>query len=83
MIDVPKHVDVKKGDSVFTNNFSYFPPDVLIGTVIRTEIDQKKGMKLIYMLSSTNFHSLQYVYVIDNKMTLEKKNLEDSSKKAK
>jgi hypothetical protein len=35
------------------------------------------------MLSSTNFHSLQYVYVIDNKMTLEKKNLEDSSKKAK
>lgn len=82
MTDVPKHITVKKGDSVFTNNFSlYFPPDVLVGIVTKTEIEQKKGIKLIYLQSSTNFHNLQYVYVIDNKMAGEKKQLEDSSVK--
>ena len=81
MIEVPKHIEVKKGDSVFTTSYSYFPPDILFGTVIKTEIEQKKGIKLIYLQSSTNFHNLQYVYVIENKMMVEKKTLEDSTKK--
>jgi rod shape-determining protein MreC len=80
MIDVPTQVNVKKGDSVYTNNFSlYFPPDVMIGTVIKIEVDKKKGLQIIYLQSSTNFHNLQYVYVIDNKMAAEKKILEDST----
>ena len=80
MTDVQQQINVKKGDSVFTNNFSlYFPPDVMIGTVIKTELEKKKGMQLIYLQSSTNFHNLQYVYVIDNKMAVEKKQLEDST----
>ncbi len=82
MIDVSKDVNVKKGDSIFTNNFSlYFPPDILIGTVIKIEEEKKKGMLIISLLSSTNFHNLQYVYVVDNKMALEKKQLEDSTSK--
>ena len=82
MIDVPKEINVKKGDSVFTNNYSlYFPPDVMIGTVIKTEVEKKKGMQIIYLRSSTNFHNLQYVYVIDNRMAAEKKQLEDSTGK--
>jgi rod shape-determining protein MreC len=82
LVDVPQQVIVKKGDTVYTNNFSlYFPPDVMIGTVIRAEVQKKNAMQLIYLQSSTNFHSLQYVYVIDNKMAAEKKQLEDSSAK--
>jgi rod shape-determining protein MreC len=82
MIDVPQQVTVKKGDTVYTNNFSlYFPPDVMIGTVIKTEVEKKKGMQIIYLRSSTNFHNLQYVYVIDNKFASEKKQLEDSTVK--
>lgn len=82
MIDVPQQVNVKKGDTVYTNNFSlYFPPDVMIGTVIKTEVEKKKGMQIIYLRSSTNFHNLQYVYVIDNKFASEKKQLEDSTVK--
>lgn len=82
MIDVPQQNIVKKGDSVFTNNYSlYFPPDVLIGTVVKTEIEKKKGLQIIYLLSSTNFHNLQYVYVIENKMAAERKQLEDSTAK--
>jgi rod shape-determining protein MreC len=82
MIDVSKDVAVKKGDSIYTNNFSlYFPPDNLIGTVVKVEEEKKKGTLIISLLSSTNFSNLQYVYVVDNKMALEKKQLEDSTGK--
>ncbi len=82
MTDVPQQVNVKKGDTVLTNNYSlYFPPDVMIGTVVKIEQEKKKGMQIIYLHSSTNFHNLQYVYVIDNKFALEKKQLEDSTAK--
>jgi len=82
LVDIPQQVTVKKGDTVFTNNFSlYFPPDVMIGTVVKTEVLKKNAMQVIYLQSSTNFHSLQYVYVIENKMATEKKQLEDSSAK--
>jgi rod shape-determining protein MreC len=84
MTDVPQQINVKKGDSVFTNNYSlYFPPDVLIGTVLKTEVIKKNALQLIYLRSSTNFHNLQYVYVIENKMATERKQLEDSSVKNK
>ncbi len=79
MTEVRDYVSIKKGDSVFTNNYSlYFPPDVLIGTVVKTEKEKKKGTLMIYLQSSTNFHNLQYVYVIGNSMAEEKKQLEDS-----
>jgi len=81
MTDVPQQVKVKKGDSVYTAVFSIFSPDILIGTVLRTIVVKKNAMQLIYLQSSTNFHNLQYVYVIENKMVAEKKIVEDSSAK--
>lgn len=79
MTDVPQQAKVKKGDSVFTAMFSIFSPDILIGTVIKSVLQKKNAMQLIYLQSSTNFHNLQYVYVIENKLGAEKKQLEDSS----
>ncbi len=82
LTEVPQQVAVKKGDSVFTSNYSlYFPPDALIGTVIKTEQVKKNAMQRIYLRSTTDFFNLQYVYVVENKMTVEKKQLEDSSAK--
>jgi rod shape-determining protein MreC len=82
MIDVPQQISVKKGDSVFTNSYSlYFPPEVLIGTVIKTEPIKKNAMQHIYLRSSTDFINLQYVYVVENKMRQEKTQLEDSTAK--
>jgi rod shape-determining protein MreC len=81
MEDVPQQVKVKKGDSVFTTMFSVYSPNILIGTVVRTEQIKKNAMQKLYLQSSTNFHNLQYVYVIENKMMPEKKELEDSSAK--
>lgn len=79
MIDVPQQSKVKKGDSIYTAMFSIFSPDILIGTVVRSEIIKKNATQMIYLQSSTNFHNLQYVYVIENRMGDEKRRLEDSS----
>lgn len=82
LLDVPQMINVKKGDSVFTNNYSlYFPPDVFMGTVTKVEVIKKNAMLHISMRSSTNFRNLQYVYVVENKMATEKKMVEDSSAK--
>lgn len=81
MTDVPQQAKVKKGDSVFTTSYSFFPPDIMAGTVIKIETVKKNNLQLLYLIPATNFRSLQYVYVIENKMITEKKLLEDSSSK--
>ncbi len=82
MRDMPPEEKIKKGDSVFTTSFgNTFPPDVLIGTVIKTEINKKNGKQQLYLRPATNFRSLQYVYVLDNIMDVEKKQLEEQPAK--
>jgi rod shape-determining protein MreC len=82
LLDIPQQVNVKKGDSVFTNNYSlYFPPNVLIGIVTKIEVIKKNALLHIYVRSSTDFKNLQYVYVVENKMNVEKNQLEDSTSK--
>jgi rod shape-determining protein MreC len=83
MNDVPQQIKVKKGDSVFTTSYSYFPQDILIGTVIKSEPVKKNSMQVLYLKSSTNFRNLQYVYVVENKMAAERIQLEDSVKSNK
>ncbi len=80
MKDVPQQIKIKNGDSVYTTSYSFFPPDVLIGTVFKTELNKKNSMQLLYLRPSTNYRNLQYVYVVENKMAAERKQLEDSVK---
>lgn len=81
MTDVPQQASVKKGDTIYTTSYSFFPPDVMIGTVLKTETVKKNNLQLLTLLSSTNFRMLQYVYVVENKMGPERKQLEDSTLK--
>jgi rod shape-determining protein MreC len=83
MTDVPQQTKIKKGDSVFTAMYSIFSPDILIGRVVKAVLVKKTATQLIYLQSSTNFHKLQYVYVIENKMTGEREKVEDSSMASK
>lgn len=80
MEDVPQQIKIRKGDSVFTTNYSFFPSDVLIGTVFKTVAIKKNNQQILYIHPSTNFHNLQYVYVVENKMMAERTELEDSTK---
>lgn len=80
MRDVPQQIKVKKGDSVFTTNYSFFPPGILIGTVYKMEYIKKNNMQLLHLRTATNFRNLQYVYIVENKMLPERMQLEDSTK---
>ncbi|MBC7554154.1 MAG: rod shape-determining protein MreC [Taibaiella sp.] len=82
MKDMPAEIKVRKGDSVFTTSFgNTFPPDVLIGTVTRGELNKKNGKQQLFLKPATNFRSLEYVYVLENVMRVEQKQLEDSAVK--
>ena len=78
MKDMPNESKVKIGDSVYTTSFgNVFPPDVLIGTVIKIELNKKNGKQQLSLRPSTNFRKLQYVYVLENLMGDERKQLEE------
>lgn len=79
MADVPREVPLRIGDSVTTTSFSFFPPDVLVGTVMRSEIIRKTGKRLLSLKPATNFRNVQYVYVVENTMAAEQKTLESQS----
>lgn len=73
---VPLYIKVKKGDSVFTTGYSFFPENVLIGTVAKIDTVKATNAKNLKIRLSTNFRNLQYVYVVEDKMSEERKQLE-------
>ncbi len=78
MKDMPPELKVKRGDSVFTTSFgSVFPPDVLIGRVAKIEMNKKNGKQQLFLTPATNFRNLQYVYVLENLLAAEQKQLEE------
>jgi rod shape-determining protein MreC len=83
MRDVPQQIKVKRGDSVFTTSYSFFPPNILIGVVYKTANIKKNNLQLLYLRTATNFRNLQYVYVVENTMLEERMKLEDSVKRIK
>lgn len=74
---VPLYIKVKKGDSVFTTGYSFFPENILIGTIARIDTMKATGTKNLKVKLSTNFRNLQYVYVVEDKVGEERKKLEE------
>lgn len=65
--DIPKHVDVKIGDTLVTSGFSQlYPRNVMVGTVRTVNMKADKNFLDISINLSTNFNSLSYVYVVNN-----------------
>lgn len=73
---VPLYTKVKRGDSVFTTGYSFFPENVLIGTVAKIDTMKATNAKNLKVRLSTNFRNLQYVYVVEDKMADERNKLE-------
>lgn len=74
--DIPNHVVVKKGERVATSGYSLFPPGISIGEVIESIEVGGESFKDISIALSTDFHNLQYVYVVVNNFIAEKQALE-------
>jgi len=81
MKGIAQEIKVKNNDSIYTTGYSqYLPANILIGTVFKKEILKKDNTQQLYIRPATNFRNLQYVYVIENKMSGERVQLEDSTK---
>ncbi|MEO8795844.1 MAG: rod shape-determining protein MreC [Daejeonella sp.] len=74
--DIPNHVSVKKGALVTTSGYSLFPAGLEIGRVTKTDIKGGDSFLDIQIQLSTDFSTLQYVYVVNNLLSTEQKELE-------
>jgi rod shape-determining protein MreC len=80
LVDIPTHAKVQKGDTVVTTPYSaIFPDKITIGVI--HEIEEKPGDNF-YTLKvrfTTNFKNLSQVYVVQNIMAKEQRQLENKN----
>lgn len=81
MNNLPIMQPVKKGDSIFSTSYSYFPENILIGTVAKVDTLKANNSKKLKIRLSTNFRNLQYVYVVEDRMSAERLKLEETTSK--
>ena len=65
--DLPKHIKIKKNDTVFTSGESWFyPPNLMVGTVKDYELKNGKNFYEIKVKLSNDFYALKNVYVVQS-----------------
>jgi rod shape-determining protein MreC len=65
--DLPKHIKIKKNDTVFTSGESwFFPPKLMVGTVKDFELKNGKNFYEIKVKLSTDFYNLNRVYIVQS-----------------
>lgn len=75
--NIPKSMKVVQGDSVLTSTYSAnFPSHIMVGTVQGTSVDPSSNFYTIKVRTSTNFYSVQYVYLVENVQWEEQRRLE-------
>jgi rod shape-determining protein MreC len=82
--DIPKSAQVNKGDTILTTGLTpQYPGGIMIGTVMKVEQEKSSTAYILSVKPSTNFYTLEYVYVLNNLQAEELKQLEDKMKKDK
>lgn len=77
--DIPNHINVKIGQPVYTSGFStVFPKGIKVGEVIEANLASGTSFNDVRIALSTNFTNLPYVYIIKDKLSKEKLELESS-----
>ena len=78
--DIGTHVKIAKGDTIVTSNFSdIFPSNITIGTVESFAPRQGGEFYNIKVRYTGNLKNVTHVYIINNILREEKKNLEERS----
>ena len=73
---ISKGVKISMGDSVVTSGFTdRFPYGLLIGTIKEILLDKKSNSYILKIKTAANFYNLQFVYVINNLLKDEPKQL--------
>ena len=83
LVDIPKQVALKKGDSVVTDGKStIFPEGIMIGTIEEVALDSNQDYYNLTIKLSTDMTNVRYVYVLENEDKLEIEALEDAVENA-
>lgn len=76
--DIPKHVNIKKGEKVETRGSStYFPPGISIGSVLGLKETQDPAFHEIQIQLSHDFTRSAFVYIVKNQLKEEQLNIEN------
>ena len=79
---ISRDVAVKKGDTVLTSRYSYnYPPGFIIGRIEGIATEKATGFYKLKVRSTTNFNSIQQVFVIENLQRTEQVQLEKDTEK--
>lgn len=78
--EVPNHIKMNVGDTVVTSGFGKFPAGILVGKLIKTNIATNDNFLSAELNLFNDFSTLQYVYVIKNKLAKEQELLENPVK---
>jgi len=78
--EVPNHIKMFVGDTVVTSGFASFPAGILVGKITRTNVVTNDNFLSAELNLFTDFGTLQYVYVIKDKLAPEQKTLESVAK---
>lgn len=83
LTDIPNQLNIKPGMKVVTSGLGViFPKGVLIGSIAKSGVKGGGNFLDISVKLSTNFYSLQHVYVIKNHFSEEQINLESQNKES-
>lgn len=74
--DIPNHFAIKLRDTVVTSGFGTFPPGIPVGAISNRGISTGDNFLTIEINLFNDFSTLQYVYVIKDKLAQEQKALE-------
>ena len=79
--EIPKHVDIRKGDTIITSgNSDIFPEGILIGTISAFTVAPDENFNYATILFTTDFNSLGYVEIVVDLMRKEKEDLKATFK---
>jgi rod shape-determining protein MreC len=68
--DIPTHVDLQEGDTVITSGNSHiFPEGIMIGVIRNVGMEEDQLFKTATLTYSTDYNSVNYVYVIRSMRT--------------
>lgn len=79
--DIPNHIKVYIGQPVFTSGYSSkFPKGIKVGHIVQTNLTSGESFKDIRIMLTTNFSNLNHVYIVKDKLSKEKIELESLNK---
>lgn len=75
--DIPNHIKMNVGDTVVTSGFGEFPAGILVGRLSKTGVATNDNFLSGELNLFNDFGTLQYVYVIKDKLAKEQEILEN------